>query len=174
MVVTEAALRELEVGRSKGRQTADEVVNLIRIGLVDVVRHGPDQDDLFLSLVAGATADTIDDGEAATLAYAVSRSSIAVIDEKKATVISARRFPELVVRSTTDLLLAPETFEGLGKVAAIESIFGALRSARMRVPDHRIAEVVALLGGERAAVCPSLPAVFRAGRSTLGGETELY
>jgi hypothetical protein len=173
MVITEMALRELDGGRPKGRQTAYEVSGLIHVGLVEVVRHSPVQDDVFLSLVAGAAADTLDDGEAATLVYAHSRSSIAVIDERKATALCARRFPELVVRSTTDLFLASETFEALGEIVVIESIFAALKSARMRVPDHRLAEVVALLGSERVSVCPSLPARFRTGHSTRNAEVEV-
>jgi len=74
-------------------------------GLVGVVRCAEEDEELFLSLVVGAAAETLDDGEAATLVYAARSSSIAVIDERKATSLSASRFPGLGVWSTLDVLL---------------------------------------------------------------------
>jgi hypothetical protein len=124
--ITDVALAELERGRPKGRQAADEVAGLAHIGLVEVVRCPPDHDDLFLSLVAGAATETLDDAEAATLVYAHGCGAIALIDERKATALATRRFPGLRLRTTTDLLLAPEMLDGLGPAAVTDSIYQAL------------------------------------------------
>ena len=67
MVITDVALGELERGRAKGRMTAGAVISLIAQGLVGVVRCAEEDEELFLSLVVGAAAETLDDGEAATL-----------------------------------------------------------------------------------------------------------
>ena len=56
---------------------------------------------LFLDLVTGMTAETLDDGEAATQ---VRRRAGAAIDEPKARSLARRRFKGLVVRSTTKLM----------------------------------------------------------------------
>jgi predicted nucleic acid-binding protein len=163
LVITDVALAELERGRVKGRQTAGQVMALIGDGMIDVVRCPVEHEDLLLSLVAGGAAATLDDGEAATLVYAHSCGGIAVIDERKATVLAARKFPNLVLRTTTDLLLAPEMLEAFGGATLGDSIHNALLLARMRVPDHQMAAVLALIGPERARACASLPAAHRIG-----------
>ncbi|MGF6233637.1 putative nucleic acid-binding protein [Inquilinus ginsengisoli] len=162
-MITDVALGELEKGRTKGRQTADEVIALIHLGLVDVMRHRPEDDDLFLGLIAGKAVETLDDGEADTLVVANSCGCIAVIDERKATIIAARKFPHLNLRTTVDLLLSTEVIETLGLEIVCDSLHRALVSARMRIPEHHLAEVLRLIGPERAKACTSLPAAHRRG-----------
>ncbi len=58
----------------------------------------------FADLVGGAAADTLDDGEAATIACAMERSAIALIDDRKAIRLWAERFPHLAVGCTLDVL----------------------------------------------------------------------
>jgi predicted nucleic acid-binding protein len=161
MLITSAALAELDRGRPKGRQTADEVAALVHIGLVNVVSIPTSQEDLFLSLVAGSAVETLDDGEAATLAYAHEGFASPIIDERKATDLSSRRFPHLRLSTTTDFLLSDSMFEALGRSAVADSVLKALQLARMRVPDSRMADVVALIGLDNARQCPSLPATIR-------------
>lgn len=161
LVITDVAFAELERGRPKGRQAADEVVALVHIGLVKIVRCPVEHDDLLLSLVAGAASETLDDGEAATLVFAHSCNGVALIDERKATALAARRFPHLILQATTDLLLAPEMLGALGQDAISDAIHRALVDARMRVPARHISAVIALIGPERAQGCTSLPAVHR-------------
>ena len=158
--ITDVALAELERGRSKGRQAADEMAALLHMGLTEVVALTAEDEALFLSLVSGAAADTLDDGEAATLACAYRLGVCALIDERKATQIAARRFAKLEVLSTVDLLLSPEVRSACGAELA-DALFGALTGARMRVPEHHVEEVVQMLGGVRAADCHSLPARVR-------------
>ncbi|HEU0099136.1 MAG TPA: hypothetical protein VFQ67_10210 [Allosphingosinicella sp.] len=159
--ITSIALRELERGRVKGRQTADKLSELIRSTRVLVEPFPSDTDGIFMTLVSGPAPETLDDGEAATLTCALVSNARAVIDEKKATAIAARRFPQLAVISTTDLLLHPTARAELGEEVTADSIFNALKNARMRVPEHRLREVCALLGTERTSQCLSLPIKVR-------------
>ena len=163
-VITDLALGELDRGRAKGRGTADSVLDLINAGLVEVVRLESADEPLFLSLVSGGASETLDDGEAATLAWAAGHTGFAVIDERKATLVAARRTPTTQLMTTTDLLLAPQIAHALGGDAIASAFYAALVHARMRVPPNRLNEVVALIGNEKAGDCCSLPAAVR-GRS---------
>ena len=163
LVITDVALAELERGRAKGRQTAAQVTALIGDGMVDVVKCPAEHEDLLLSLLAGGAATTLDDGEAATLVFAHSCGGIAVIDERKATVLAARQFPNLLLQTTTDLLLAPEMLDAFGAATLSDSIHNALLLARMRIPEHQMTAVLTLIGPERAKACVSLPAAHRIG-----------
>jgi predicted nucleic acid-binding protein len=159
--ITQVAVSELERGRSKGRQAADDVLTLIAADLVEIVCCASEDDDLFLSLVAGSAAETLDDGEAATLVYAARVKALAVIDERKATILAAKTLPGLAVGSTVDLLLAPKVIDQIGLSDVADMIYAALADARMRVPDHHLTRVVELIGTERALRCTSLPAAIR-------------
>lgn len=158
--ITDVALAELERGRPKGRQAADGMAALLHMGLTEVVALGAEDEALFYSLVSGAAAETLDDGEAATLACAHRLGACALIDERKATQIAARRFAKLEVLSTVDLMLSPEVRSACGNDLG-DILFGALTGARMRVPQHHVEEVVRILGANRAANCHSLPAHAR-------------
>lgn len=159
--ITQTALSELERGRDKGRQAADHVAALLHLGLMQVVDLAPEDEDLFLSLVAGDAAQTLDDGEAATLVRAQRAGTMAYIDERKATSLAAVRFPDLAVASTVDLLFTPDVRGGLGEADLGDALFGALVDARMRVAPHHAAEVIACIGRERAEGCSSLPVNVR-------------
>jgi predicted nucleic acid-binding protein len=161
LVITDVAFRELDRGRPKGRQAADEVTALIHMDLAQVISLEDADEPLFLSLVSGAASETLDDGEAATLACAQRLEACALIDERKATRLAAQRFAHLDVRSTTDLLLAQEVRGAFAAGELADALFGALTGARMRVPDHHAADIVAILGAERATRCHSLPARLR-------------
>lgn len=161
LAITDVVLAELERGRPKGRLAADEVAALVHLGLAEVIALQRGDETLFLSLVNGTAAETLDDGEAATLACAEGLRACAVIDERKATLIAARRLKQLEVRTTTDLLLSAEVRTALGDAGLAHALFNALSLARMRPTDHHARQVVELLGEERASNCPSLPARLR-------------
>ncbi len=160
LAITDVALGELERGRPKGRRAADEVAALLHMGLMQVVRLGVEDEALFLSLVAGPASETLDDGEAATLACAARLGGCAVIDERKATSLAARRFAALDVRSTCDLLLGPDLRSAFSSAELADAVFAALTDARMRVPDGHAVAIVSLIG-DRARSCLSIPARFR-------------
>lgn len=161
LVITTTALGELENGRAKGRQTAAEVARLIEAGLIREVSLSSADEAVFLGLVAGPTSLTLDDGEAATIAYALGSGTVALIDERKATDLCADRYPALIVMSTTDLLLADPIASSFQADSLSECLFLALTVARMRVPDRHLAGVCERLGPDRCQKCRSLPAAWR-------------
>ena len=78
--ITTTAFIELESGREKGRRTAGVVADLIAKGLVDQIPLSPTDEEVFMGLIIGAPGDTLDDGEAATIATELGASAIAIID----------------------------------------------------------------------------------------------
>jgi predicted nucleic acid-binding protein len=161
IVVVEVILGELNTGRSRGRVHADRFQEIIDEGYVAIVSLGDAGWMHFEMLVAGAAQETVDDGEAATIAYAAEHGAVAILDEKKGTRICASRFPDLNSISTVDVLLHPKVRESLGDGAFVDAVFAALRDARMAVLPHHLDEVLQLIGPERAGQCPSLPARAR-------------
>ena len=159
-VVTEPVLRELRAGRRKGRQDADALASLIDRHLVEQAQLRDLGMSHFESFVSGSATETLDDGEAATIACAIERSAVALIDDRKAIRICAERFPNLAVACTVDVLAHRRVQAALGRRLE-DAVFNALDRGRMRVPTRYGQWVVDLIGKERAAVCRSLPARFR-------------
>lgn len=135
---------------------------LIQSGQVLVLSMTADDEDEFFGLVAGGAAETLDDGEAATLVVAARLKGTALVDERKATAIAKERFPTLDLRSTTDVLFATLPDEGGSAGPLADALYAALRGARMRVPVQWPARVVQVLGAQRASQCNSLPEHLRA------------
>ena len=160
-VVPEDVSLELQAGRRTGRGDADALAALIDRRLVEHSQLGDVGLSHFAGLVGGAAADTLDDGEAATIACAVERSAIALIDDRKAIRICAERFPRLAVGCTVDLLAQQHVQAALGHRLP-DAVFNALDRGRMRVPVRYERWVVDLIGKERAALCHSLPKRIRA------------
>ncbi len=161
VVAVDAVTGELELGRSRGRREADRFNELVIAGLVQVVQLGDTGAEYFESLVIGTAAETLDDGEAATIAYALEQQGTALLDEKKATRLCTTRFPTLSLGCTTDILLHPDVLGQLGEELMGNALFNALHIARMRVLLEHLDDVVRLIGKERAAICPSLPRAKR-------------
>ena len=158
--VPSEAQAELERGRSRGHEHADKLAGLVDAGRVAIVDLGAAGVHCFSSLVVGPAGDTLDDGEAATIAYAVEHDATTLIDEKKATRLCAERFNRLTVGSTVDLIGCQAVRTKLDQDLA-DAIFNMLLGARMRVPPQYLDWVVAQIGLERAAQCPALPARYR-------------
>src|SRR3546814_11421896 len=72
----------------------------------------------FRTLVEGPAAQTLDDGEAATIAYAAENGAVPLLDERKTNRICAERFPVLHRGAPVDLLAHPAVIEALGRSAA--------------------------------------------------------
>lgn len=117
--------------------------------------HGPPL-ETFIALVSAPGSDSLDDGEAATLAYAHHVGGVAVIDEKKARGISAKQFIDLPVLSTVDLYRHPNVLKILGEHALTQAILASLRISRMRVPPEHDDWVRSMIGHEEARQCSSL------------------
>lgn len=110
--------------------------------------------DCFLELVA--ELDGLDDGEAATIAYALDQSAIAVLDERKARRIVRERFPTLARISTAGLFRILLEQQRLGAERVRQLLLEALQRARMSVPPPDIDWVIKLIGVELAEQCPSI------------------
>lgn len=157
IVALDLVREELDSGRAKGRRDANEFDELVRSGLIEVVHLGDEGLRLFERLVIGAASDTLDDGEAGTIAFAMETGAVAIVDERKALRICATRYPSLRVACTVDVLVHPAVNNALGVIGLADAVYGALLGARMRVPSHHIAGIVELIGPSRAAKCASLP-----------------
>ena len=162
VIIVDVVLDELDSGKERCRQDSARVRSLISSGLIDVVRLEDDEaSSIFESLVVGPAAMTLDDGEAATIAFAAAHRHTAVIDERKATRICAERFPKLTVAGTVDLLAHPAVGGRLGDAALADAVFRALYYARMRVLAQHHGWVIELIGAARASECASLPQSIR-------------
>jgi len=106
--VVDVVQGELEDGRCNGRHDADLLNGLAADGLLEIVQLDEAATAHFESLVIGRAITTLDDGEAATIAYAITMGATAALDERKATGLCARRFPTLEVCSTVDILARPK------------------------------------------------------------------
>lgn len=155
-VVQEVAL-ELEGGRQRGRNDASALKALVAGGRVRMVQLGSLGMDRFTALVTGSAAETLDDGEAATIAYALEHGGTALIDERKAIRICAERFGALAVGCTVDILVHDDVKAALGHEQLSTAVFNALYHGRMGVLPRYVDWVVDLIGPERAAHCVSLP-----------------
>lgn len=100
---------------------------------------------------------TIDDGEAATIAIAVTRNSSALIDDNKGRKRARKLAPTLGLAFSIDLFVHPPVRAALGPGADIETLLCALRIGRMQIPPERVDEVITLIGLKQALLCPSLP-----------------
>jgi predicted nucleic acid-binding protein len=93
VILTDVVLGELQQDSRSGRRDGDLIAELIAAGLVRIENIADLSQSLFEDLVIGHGPDTLDDGEAATVAFGVERNVIPVLDERKARRICAERFP---------------------------------------------------------------------------------
>jgi predicted nucleic acid-binding protein len=161
VLATGIAAAELQEDRRSGRRDAELLKELARANKIRVVSLGEAGVRVFGHLVVGLAADTLDDGEAATVAYALECGIAPVIDDRKALRICAERFPSLRPLCTVDLFAEPTVVAAIGQSNLADAVFRALQEARMRVPFERVPWVVDLIGTDRAALCPSLPKAAR-------------
>lgn len=147
---------EIEDGRRKQHPTADAFDSLVSRGSVRIVRLGAEGRSHFVRLVAGPATETLDDGEAATIASAIEHDGIALLDERKALRICAERFSYLSTGHTVDLLTHRNVRATLGHDKLRDAVFKALYHGRMRVPQRHVESVIDLIGLDRAAMCSTL------------------
>ena len=162
LVVSQVTL-ELKEDRQARRDDSAAFDELATSGQATIVQLGKRGMQRYSELVSGPAAQTLDDGEAATIAYALEHSAIPLIDERKANRICAQRFAELSTASTVDLLAHDNVQATLGYDRLATAVFNALYHGRMRVLPHHLSWVVDLLGLERARQCRSLPTSARSG-----------
>jgi predicted nucleic acid-binding protein len=161
LVVVDVVPAELESGRARGRQDADRLNDLVAAGLLDIVKLDDAAEQHFESLVVGPAAETLDDGEAATIAFAVAHGALPLIDERKAIRIYAERFASLLIGCTVDILAHPKVLHAIGQDGLADAVANALQISRMRVLSHHVEWVLGLIGPERAAQCTSMARSLR-------------
>ncbi len=161
VLIAEQVVWELCDERSRQHRDAELVSSLVDQHLVTVVALGSPGQSHFTGLVSGSAASTLDDGEAATIAAALERGGLALIDERKALRICASQFEELLTGSTVDLLRHPQIQEALPRQKFADAVFNAAYRARMRVRQNDAEWVLGLIGRERAALCSSLRRILR-------------
>src|SRR5581483_11577735 len=71
IVVVAVIPDELETGRELGRRACDGLKALVDAGVVEIVPLDDAANGFFEELVVGPAVETLDDGEAATIAYAL-------------------------------------------------------------------------------------------------------
>jgi predicted nucleic acid-binding protein len=134
LLVTENARVELEAGLRNGHADAEKLRVLIHAGSVRVVHLNTVGTGIYEGLIEGAAERTLDDGEAATIAYACETDGIAIVDERKARSLCATLFPHLIMMSTAELLASDTIATRLGRDGQAAAIVNALQGGRMRVP----------------------------------------
>lgn len=160
-VVTDNACIELEMGARNGHDDYRKLTELINTGLIQRVHLGAADAPIYESLIDGSAARTLDDGEAATIAYAHQNGCIALIDERKARTLCAAAFPGLFVASAAELLMHAFIASAIGTEGQVDALVNALTVARMRVPPEHLEKIMTLIGSDRAAFCASLPRLVR-------------
>jgi predicted nucleic acid-binding protein len=158
ILVPENASQELTLGAKFGHDDGEQLDQLVGEGLIERVALGQAALGVYEALIDGTYGETLDDGEAATIAVAAERRAVALLDEKKARRMCAQHFPDILRGSTAEWLLDAKA---LGSADQTQAMLNALRKGRMRVPPGFMEEVVELIGLEAAADCPSLPRVIR-------------
>ncbi len=161
LAVVDVVVDEIEGGVRKGRQDAVKLASLIEADLIEVVKLGPQGLIVFENLVIGPASDTLDDGEAATIAYAEEAGARALIEERKARRLASERHAGLTLGCTADLLRYVDVERAVGAAGIAAAVHSALVGARMRVLPPHMDWVVRVIGDERAANCVSLPVAIR-------------
>lgn len=171
IAVVSVAWEEVEAGVRQGRQNVDLLRDLVDAGIIELVDLNGGAERHFEQLVVGPATMTLDDGEAATIAYSVEHGAVAIIDERKAYRVCGERFPALRMSSTVDMFAHPDVARTLGRKSLSEAVINALQRARMGVLPHRFQWVTNLIGTEQAARCRSLPRSVRQSGNTFTKET---
>lgn len=161
IAISSVVLDELEAGQRRGYTDVEVLEQLIKKGFVDVLPLGDIGETYFEELVVGPAIETLDDGEAATIASALEHSGVALIDERKANRICREKYPALLTACTVDIFSHPRVYSALGRKVLSLSVFNALRNARMQVMQHHIDWVVKLVGPENINECNSLSKTVR-------------
>lgn len=156
VLVTSNVVHEIGQGASNARQEPQQLSELIGADILRMVSLDAPSLECFFSLVSGHTADSLGDGEAATLVYAHTNRFAAAIDEKKATRIANERFDEVAMVTTVDIFAYAPVQKLLGRDVLAKAVLQALRGTRMQVRAHQFEWVVQLIGEAYLPECPSL------------------
>lgn len=154
--VVDEIIPELDRGSKKGCAGADILTKLINNGIVTRVSLNDKGWEHFEKLVCGSAKTSLDDGEAATLAYCAVHQVIPIIDEKKANKVCEEQYPNLKPISSASIFKLAEINGLINEELLSEAMHRALTEGRMRVLEPHIEWVINLVGPVKAANCNSL------------------
>ncbi|MGE0769470.1 MAG: hypothetical protein AB7L90_23775 [Hyphomicrobiaceae bacterium] len=160
VIVVDEVTYDLQKGIASGRRDADRLDELVATGLIRRAALGEPGKAIFEWLSIGSGLDTLDDGEAATIALAAELACAAMVDESKGRRLCRLRHPSVPLLGSIDFFAQIEVQRQLGERLA-NALFGALTNARMHVLPEYDDWVIEILGPERAALCTSLPRAKR-------------
>lgn len=148
-----------EVGRNRrtGQSGIAVLKPFLQKGLLELIEMDDGECELFVDLVSSASPDDLDDGEAATLACAVRRGLMPLIDERKAHRVLRERFPNSTGDSTVGVYRQMLVHGVFPSPFIAQCIYDSLRYARMRVTAADMAWVTSMLTPGQLANCPSIP-----------------
>jgi predicted nucleic acid-binding protein len=156
VLIADRTFREVLRDPSGRIPPADIRQALAETGLVEVRSLDDTQALLYLELASAPDPDRLDDGEAATVALAVSCGAVPVLDETKACRVYRSCFPNHPLESTAGLFRRLNEGEQLPPDDLRSALYQALRQARMHVVPEETEWVVRTMGPELARQCPSL------------------
>jgi predicted nucleic acid-binding protein len=157
MLVEDYAFEELRRHPLPKRDIRSELAALLDSQGLRRVTMDDSARTLFRELTDGDLTVGLDDGEAATITYAMSHAAaIPVIDEKKASTVFVQRWASRTIVDTVTLLSQASVVNAFTDEQYGAAVHSALLYARMRVPKAARPWIRTLLGEERAAQCPSL------------------
>lgn len=157
IAIVEDIIGELDRGMVNGHEDAMVLRHLTDSNLIDVVALSEAELEFYEELVCGGASATLDDGEAATIAYCVGSKATPLIDERKANRICRENYPFLTPLSSVDVFLLAAEHPDFANGRLGTALYKALRLGRMRVMPHHLDWVVAQIGDDLAAKCTSLP-----------------
>jgi predicted nucleic acid-binding protein len=123
--ITDNAAAELEAGSQKGYQDHQRLLELIEAGHIRRASLGGKGMAFYESLIDGSAKKTLDDGEAATIAYANEVSGIALIDERKARSLCSSLYAGLLVACTVEFLMHDAIALAIGVQAQADALLSA-------------------------------------------------
>lgn len=168
--VVDVVISELERGSVNGCVDADVLKSLIEQEAIKCVTLDSDGWKEFEYMVSGESLSTLDDGEAATLAFCATMDAIPVIDEKKANRICGERYPDITPINSVNLFVMASNWGEFTRECLSEAVFRALFHGRMRVMKEDLAWIIDMIGVENTAKCNSIPLRVREQALSVVGE----
>lgn len=128
---------------------------MVSDGVVTVADMTDAEYEVFEGLICGSPC--LDDGEASTIAIALSRGAFPVIDERKGRGRAIALMKGQEPGWSLDILRHPCVIDGIGDELAANALYLALRDGRMRVSSDHADHVISLIGEDRSVNCTCLP-----------------
>jgi predicted nucleic acid-binding protein len=143
-IVEERVLGKLTYHPIALRDAHQEIQDLVREGLLNVVRMDDDDYELFLELSASSGHPGLGVGESAAIAIAARRGHFLVLDDRKARRRTATRYPELRLITSAALFLEAANAGGLSIQEARAFFTCAINNAGMCILKEERSLVVHL------------------------------